>query len=152
MDEQISVDTLIQSFKEISKQLAAPRLKSIGDHLRRHELSLNQYSILAFVKENRHSSSSQLAAKLNLKAASITYLVDSLEKRGLVERMSNPEDRRSHYIRLTEAGEELIPIPEDDALLARQFEQLSADDKDILYLILRLMKNKFIFSDRRDET
>lgn len=140
----LSVDNLIRTYKEITKNLAAQRLRAIGAHLRMHELSLNQFSILVMIKENSCCSSSYLAGKLNLKAASITYLVDSLEKRGLVERQDNPEDRRSHFISLTEAGNELIPIPEDDAFLASHFDKLSLEDKEILYLIMRLFKNRFI--------
>jgi MarR family 2-MHQ and catechol resistance regulon transcriptional repressor len=38
----------------------------------------------------------------------VTYLVDRLDAKGLVERQDCPEDRRARYAALTAAGEKLV--------------------------------------------
>ncbi len=49
-----------------------------------------------------------IGAKVLLTSGSITTAVDRLERRGLVERKSDPNDRRARIVHLTEAGHELI--------------------------------------------
>ncbi len=45
-----------------------------------------------------------LCARLGVTTGTLTVTVDKLEKAGLVARVANPEDRRSWFIELTEAG------------------------------------------------
>ena len=51
---------------------------------------------------------SDLAAQTTLSASGLTRAVDRLEAAGLVERQACPEDRRSTYAVLTDAGEDRI--------------------------------------------
>jgi MarR family 2-MHQ and catechol resistance regulon transcriptional repressor len=51
---------------------------------------------------------SDLAAQTTLSASGLTRAVDRLEAAGLVERQACPEDRRSTYAVLTEAGDDRI--------------------------------------------
>lgn len=46
----------------------------------------------------------RLGGRLSMSPGAVTALVDRLEKRGHVERMPNPEDRRSALVRETEEG------------------------------------------------
>src|SRR4028119_894922 len=46
----------------------------------------------------------QLGERLSMSPGAITALVDRLEKKGYVERLPNPKDRRSALVRETEAG------------------------------------------------
>lgn len=46
----------------------------------------------------------RLGRRLSMSPGAVTALVDRLEKRGHVERMPNPEDRRSALVRETEEG------------------------------------------------
>jgi DNA-binding MarR family transcriptional regulator len=48
-----------------------------------------------------------LAAALTIEPANCTPLIDDLEKRGLVERRPNPDDRRSKLVVATPAGARL---------------------------------------------
>jgi DNA-binding MarR family transcriptional regulator len=60
-----------------------------------------------------------LARSLHCHDSNVTGLVDRLEQRGLIERQSNPKDRRVKLIALTKAGETLR-----ERLLERLFEPL----------------------------
>ena len=46
----------------------------------------------------------RLAARLAADPPYVTLMVDDLEKRGLVERLPHPEDRRAKLVELTAAG------------------------------------------------
>lgn len=47
---------------------------------------------------------SALADRLGVTRATITGLLDGLEREGAIERVPNPDDRRSHVARITPAG------------------------------------------------
>ena len=51
---------------------------------------------------------SELGERLALTRATITYRVDRLLELGLAERIANPSDRRSLFVRLTSKGEEVL--------------------------------------------
>lgn len=142
LEKDITLDMLLGVYNDLARKMASHRFKALADHLRMHELSLNQYSILSLVERNGACLSIHLAQDLQLKAASITYLVDSLEKRGLVKRVENTEDRRSHFVQLTKEGQEIIPIPEMNSIATDFFEHLNTDDQEMLYMMMRFLERK----------
>jgi DNA-binding MarR family transcriptional regulator len=71
-----------------------------------HELSGAQARLLALVVTEPRPMS-RLALGLHCEPSNVTGLVDRLEKRGLVTRRTDPQDRRVKLIAPTEAGREL---------------------------------------------
>ena len=71
-----------------------------------HGLSGAQARLLALVVAEPHPMG-RLAAVLNCEPSNVTGLVDRLEKRGLVRRRPDAQDRRVKLIAPTEAGTEL---------------------------------------------
>ena len=72
---------------------------------------------------------STLAINMSLSSATITGIVDRLEKRGLVERTRGSSDRRQILIKATEIGIETLnsaPSPLQEQFVKR-FEELGAD-------------------------
>ena len=53
-------------------------------------------------------SQQDLAEKLNMHASRLVGLVDTLERRGLIERRSSATDRRVYALHLTEAGQQTL--------------------------------------------
>jgi DNA-binding MarR family transcriptional regulator len=47
-----------------------------------------------------------LAAKMGVTTGTLTVMIDNLEKKKLVERIQNPDDRRSYVIKLSPEGVE----------------------------------------------
>lgn len=142
MEHQITLNMLMESYNDLVHKLSNYRIKVFLDHLRTNDLTLNQFSILTKVHREGSCLSVHLAQYLEIKAASITYLVDSLEQRGYVARLDNPEDRRSHRIILTDKGKEVLVIPGIDQSVKQQFEQLDEEDKEMVYLSIRLLNRK----------
>lgn len=52
-------------------------------------------------------TASQLAGRLNVTPAAVTYLVDRLAKKGYLERVTNPDDRRQVLLRVLGPGGQL---------------------------------------------
>ncbi|HEX6491880.1 MAG TPA: MarR family transcriptional regulator [Candidatus Dormibacteraeota bacterium] len=67
-------------------------------------LEPRHFLVLRHVARAEGLSQHALAQALRIPASRMVGLVDTLEQRGLVERRSNPRDRRARALFLTEAG------------------------------------------------
>lgn len=75
----------------------------------RWNLSASQFNILNLLHMNPDGCTQiELSRLLIMHRSNITGLVDRLEKRGLLERKDNPNDRRAYKVVLTSAGRKLI--------------------------------------------
>src|SRR5690554_1373174 len=52
----------------------------------------------------------EVAAEMQVTSSNVTFLVDGLEKEGLVQRVPHPSDRRTIYVQLTEEGERFAEL------------------------------------------
>src|ERR1700733_4424193 len=101
------------------------------------DLSSAQGEFLCTLEPQDPAPMVSLARSLHCHDSNVTGLVDRLEQRGLIERLSNPKDRRVKLIALTKAGETFR-----GRLLERLFEPLpfvavlSPQDKTTLRDIL----------------
>jgi DNA-binding MarR family transcriptional regulator len=68
------------------------------------ELTMPQFKVLMLVVSRHRATISQIARLLEAGLPSVTRLIDRLEEQGLIERESDPADRRVTYILPTEAG------------------------------------------------
>jgi DNA-binding MarR family transcriptional regulator len=73
-----------------------------------NSLSVAQLELLSAVAENPGSRPGQIARFLHLAPNSVTTLVNGLDALGFVTRTSNPDDRRTVRLTLTEAGEQAV--------------------------------------------
>ena len=87
------------------------------------DLSLSQYRCLMFLAEGS-SAATALAGMLAVSPPSVTSMVDGLVSRGLVERRSEPGDRRLVTHVLTDDGARILKQA-DKALQAR-LDEISA--------------------------
>ena len=81
----------------------------------------------------------ELAKQLGVDRTVMVYLVDDLERAGLVERLPDPNDRRSRLIRATEVGLERLAAKQT-AISAAESEllaALTADEQKSLREMLR---------------
>lgn len=81
-------------------RLYRPKLGSVG-------LTYPQYLVLLVLWESDGITVKSLAQRLKLDSASITPLLQRLEKAGLLTRKRNVEDERIVNIHLTDEGQEL---------------------------------------------
>lgn len=71
------------------------------------DLTSAQGDLLCSLEPGQSAPMVSLARSLHCHDSNVTGLVDRLEQRGLIERGSNPKDRRVKLIALTKTGETL---------------------------------------------
>ncbi|GAA1969272.1 MarR family transcriptional regulator [Amycolatopsis minnesotensis] len=72
-------------------------------------LSVTQLRMLA-VLDDRQIGMRQLAGILELEKSSVTGLVDRAERRGLVQRIAVPGNRRAVHVTVTDAGRAVVHL------------------------------------------
>ena len=80
-----------------AQALAGERLEPFG-------LSPRAWGVLSTLVESGPLTQIELASATSTDRTAMTYLLDELEKRRLLERRANPADRRSYLIHLTAQG------------------------------------------------
>lgn len=85
---------------------------AVFHQFRRHFADLDirpvQLGILTVVGNNPDLKQSEVSAALGIKRANLVPLLDDLARRGVLRREKVATDRRSHALRLTEAGDALL--------------------------------------------
>lgn len=80
----------------------------IGDrHIRSMGLTPPQFDVIAELGGTQGMTCVELSQSTLLAKASLTGIIDRLERKGLIERQAVPHDRRATHIRLTRKGETL---------------------------------------------
>jgi len=72
------------------------------------DLKIRSYAVLSLACSGMAPSQRELAEFLLLDPSQIVALVDGLEQRGLVERETDPQDRRSKVIKGTANGRKIL--------------------------------------------
>jgi DNA-binding MarR family transcriptional regulator len=82
--------------------------REFGERLAPLGLEQRQAGMLVRLAANEGRSQQAIAELLGINATRMVFLVDELERLGLVERRRNPADRRSHALYLTDAGRAML--------------------------------------------
>jgi DNA-binding MarR family transcriptional regulator len=72
------------------------------------DLSFELIEILGLLSRNDGINQQEIGNKVSKDKSSITYLINSLVKRGLVQRIENKDDRRNKQIFLTIKGKQIV--------------------------------------------
>lgn len=81
-------------------------LDELDDLLDRHDIRRHNYAVLALACAELQRTQRQVASYLRTGPSRIVLIVDELESRGWVERLSDPNDRRNRFLVGTEAGKQ----------------------------------------------
>lgn len=80
----------------------------LNRHMAAYKLTVSQFGALEALLHLGPLCQCDLGKKLLKSSGNVTMVVDNLEKRGLVERQREGEDRRFIQVHLTEEGRQLI--------------------------------------------
>jgi MarR family 2-MHQ and catechol resistance regulon transcriptional repressor len=107
----------------------------------RHGLTGTEFAILEALYHLGPLLLGELQQKILVSSGGVTYLVDRLEEKGLVERQECPEDRRARYAALTADGEKLVGriFPEHARHIARALSGLTAAETAQATALLRTL-------------
>jgi MarR family transcriptional regulator for hemolysin len=135
--------------------MATARLvrEAFDDRLAPLDLNLTQASLLGYVAEFGETTQTRLADRLGIGRAAIGSVVDALERRGLVERQPDPDDRRVWRVGITDAGREVVQGVEDvDRQLRGELRHgIGREERQALaWVMTRLQQNLHAAIDRPD--
>jgi DNA-binding MarR family transcriptional regulator len=145
---------------EVGALQVTARLSRIGTHLARRQedvfsrFGLNRgevgaLSSLRIAGPPYQLSPTRLAKGLMLSSAGVTSRIDRLERRGLVRRLPDPNDRRGVIIELTDAGLEVVDaaVEANSASDRQLLERLDPQELTQLEALLRKLLGGLELSD-----
>jgi MarR family transcriptional regulator for hemolysin len=121
----------------------ARHMRTYSDQVaRKHGMTRAQWIILSRLERQPNLSQSELSTLAEVTPITVARLVDRLEAQGLVERCSDPDDRRIWRLRLTPAAEPMLAeIKQFRVKLYRLMtESIDPDEIDALASALSRMK------------
>jgi len=133
-EEMRALDTFIKLTRATETLLA--RLAQRGTM---GDLTVSQFGVLEALYHLGPMCQTALGSKLLKSSGNITMVIDNLEKRGLVRRVRDSEDRRFIKVVLTQAGKELIArlFPQHLAAIKEELSVLSPEEQETLGLLCR---------------
>lgn len=115
-------------------------------------ISEGRFVILMLLNRDSQTgiSPSAIAEKAGVSRATVTGLIDGLERDGMVERAQDPGDRRSITVKLTDKGMNFL-----NAMLPGHFKRIAklmslfskSDRKELIGLLNRLIEGLSTFSE-----
>lgn len=102
-------------------------------------VGVNELQACAFIAANGPRTPSELADRLQITTASVTELVDRLQRDALVSRSPHPTDRRKLLITLTPDGVRKSEQVQErfGAIMARCTTDLTSNDRRVVLNFLR---------------
>lgn len=123
-----------------------------SEQIASYDLTPPQFSLLAFLWQQDGLTQTELSELSQIDRTTMGGLIDRMQRNGLLERRTHPQDRRAYQIYLTDRGQDLQP---ELALIANQvLEQFTAcltdHDKQELVRMLNLLRMERITDETTD--
>lgn len=127
----------LRLFGVLSRTFAVLQERSRRD-VARHGLTPHEFAVLEELHRRGPLLLGDIQERVLVSSGGVTYLVDRLAARGLVERQDCPGDRRARYAALTPAGVAFMEraFPEHARALAAAMESLTISERHELTRLL----------------
>jgi MarR family 2-MHQ and catechol resistance regulon transcriptional repressor len=124
---------LARAYSSIEERAAAD--------VRRRGLTLAEFGVLEALLHKGPLLLGDLQRKILISSGGITYVVDRLQERGLVERQPHAEDRRACFAALTKEGEKLTKriFNEHEACLEEVLSGLNVEQQQQATELLKVL-------------
>jgi DNA-binding MarR family transcriptional regulator len=99
----------------------------------------SRYSVLRILYfADTPKTQNDLRVELNVTSPNVTYLIDGLEREGLVIRVAHPSDRRTGFVELTDKGREIASalVPGMVKFMAEMAKGMTQEEKTALIALL----------------
>ncbi|MFP7159275.1 MarR family transcriptional regulator [Priestia aryabhattai] len=85
--------------------------------LKPYGITPEQWGIISILDSQKGTTQKELSQEIDKDHSTVVRMIHSMEKKGLVKKKFNERDKRSHYLFLTEKGEEIkntiLPVVKD---------------------------------------
>ena len=140
MADEAGVEQSLKLWVVLSRAAAAVAAHSQAD-IARHGLTPAEFGVLEALLHRGPLLLGEVQRKILVTSGGVTYLVDRLAAKGLVERRRCEEDRRAWYAALTPDGEALIRdiFPRHAEVIHRAVAGLDEAEKEQTIRLLRTL-------------
>lgn len=118
---------------------------SVDNYLAQHKLSRGKFTLLMQLVEADESGllPSEFAERAGVARASVTSLLDGLERDKLITRQPHPEDRRMLSVHVTDTGRKLMSeiLPQHFVWIKTWMDNLSHREKQTLIKLLTKLRS-----------
>jgi MarR family transcriptional regulator, 2-MHQ and catechol-resistance regulon repressor len=125
---------LMQTSKDIHEKIRM--------EISNYKLNITEFSVLEVLYRHEKQTIQQIGSSILISSGSMTYVIDKLEQKGLLNRHACPGDRRAINVLLTEAGIDLMSkiMPKHYELVDDMFESLTKDEQETIVKLLKKVK------------
>src|ERR687893_408611 len=93
-----------QQLADLVREYTSAVLRHAAATAKRMSLEASELAALEHLQATGPMTQKRLGERLSISPGAVTAMIDRLESRGYVERIPNPEDRRSALVLITKAG------------------------------------------------
>ena len=113
--------------------------EATNQFIQKNGLNPTEFAVLELLYHKGRQPLQQIGTKILLASGSITYVVDKLEKREFLARISCPNDRRVTYAEITDLGAEFMDklFLEHEQHLHELLDALSGEEKQTAIELLK---------------
>ncbi|WP_227939351.1 MarR family winged helix-turn-helix transcriptional regulator [Alkalihalobacillus deserti] len=131
--KQYEEDLSLKLFIVLSRALQSIK-KRVEEDIKCLGLNPTEFAVLELIYSKGDQPIQKIGEKVLIASSSITYVVDKLEKKNLIERKPCPKDRRITYAAITSEGTELMNkvFPKYRAAIQEICDGLDFNEKTVL--------------------
>jgi MarR family 2-MHQ and catechol resistance regulon transcriptional repressor len=132
--------TALKLFVVLNRAIESVRRHALSSIASR-DLTETEFAILEALYHKGPLLLGEVQKKILVSSGGVTFLIDKLEKRGLVRRAPCASDRRARYAELTDAGRALIAeiFPAHAEVIRRAMSGLGLADQRALTALLKTL-------------
>ena len=122
--------------------------KAIQERIKRemitNQLNITEFSVLEVLFLQGKQTIQQIGTSILIASGSMTYVIDKLEQKGLLNRHACPDDRRVIHVILTEDGNELMQkiMPKHQDMVTYMFGSLTEDESETMVRLLKKVSKR----------
>jgi MarR family transcriptional regulator, 2-MHQ and catechol-resistance regulon repressor len=122
--------------------------KAVQDRMKlemtKNNLSITEFSVLEVLYQKGKQTIQHIGNSILVSSGSMTYVIDRLEQKGLLNRSDCPDDRRVIHVTLTADGNKLVEniMPKHQEWVDNIFSSLNNDESDLIVKLLKKVSKR----------
>ncbi|CAL8476999.1 MarR family winged helix-turn-helix transcriptional regulator [Caballeronia sp. S22] len=122
--------------------------------LDRENLAISYWYYLRVLAERGMLNQLELSKRVGIASTTAVPALDNLEKRGLVQRIRDPKDRRKYYVTLKDEGRRLVDgmLPQLVDMMSTSLDGVSDRDMQVFWRVAHQIEKNLIQMSQDDTT
>ncbi|UUZ89967.1 MarR family transcriptional regulator [Paenibacillus sp. P25] len=135
---------LFESPGFLINRLAHLMANELDARLKKHGVTISQWAVLSLLNEREGVPQVEIQQKLGIEGATVTGLLQRMEKSGFIRRDADLQDRRVQRVFMTDLSRSLTDLltAEAEAVNEKTLQGFTSDEKAFfLRMVVRAMQN-----------